>query len=280
MEKGMLCIFEYLDYRMFIKQWIETKKKLDPKFSYRYYSAKAGFSSSNFLSLVVKGKRNLTIASVGKIAKGFALNKQERSFFENMVFMNQASTHEEKDHYFQRMLKSKPFRACYKIDASQYNYFSNWYNLVVREMVAFAPRPVSAEWIASQIQPEITPRQAQKALELLLKIGMIEPCARGGYSKKEAVLTTGSEVRAIQITNFHKEMAGLADSALDRLPPDQRDISGLVLSLRRNRMPEIKEKIDAFRNELAEMAAADENEDAVFYVQIRAFPLTRIEEEK
>lgn len=280
MDKRSPSIFAYLDYRRYIKERIEADKRIDPKYSYRYFSARSQFSSSNFLSLVVKGKRNLTSASIAKVAKGLGLNRQERAFFENLVFMNQAATHEERELYFQRMLKSKPFKASRQIDIDQYDYFSNWYNPVIREMAEFAPKPLDFDWIAQEIQPPITARQAESAIRLLLKLGLIEQCPDGAYRKKEMVLTTGSEVRALQITNFHKQMTELAGSALDRFASDQRDISAVILSLRHDRMPQIKERIEAFRNELAEMAAADENEDAVFYVQIRAFPLTKLQEKK
>ncbi len=279
MDKQTPNIFQYADYRQFIKDLIETKKKINAKFSYRYYSARAGFSSSNFISMVVKGKRNLTSISIGKLAKGLGLNKQERSFFEDLVFMNQAATHEEKDHYYQRMLRARPFARLKQLDKSSYEYFSRWYNPVIREMVGYFPQPLDLDVVASRIMPEITPKQVAHAIDLLKTLGLIQEFAPGSFKKTDTALTTGSEARSILITNFHKQMAELADSAIDRIPSAQRDVSGIILSVNRNRMTQIKKKIETFQNELIEMATEDTNENSVVFVQIRAFPLTQIPED-
>ncbi len=131
------AVYNYLDYRAFLKDLVEFRKQQDSKYSYRYFSGKAGFSSTNFISLVVKGKRNLTNGSISQIAKGLGLKKKEREFFENLVFMNQASTHDEKNYYYKRMMAFKPFTESSSIDKSCYEYFSNWYYPVIREIVSF-----------------------------------------------------------------------------------------------------------------------------------------------
>lgn len=273
-------IYQYSDYRKFLKDWIEAKKRINSKYSYRYYSARSGFSSSNFLSLVVKGKRNLSSASIGKIAKGLGLKKPERLFFEDLVLMNQAATHAEKDHYYQRMIESRPFQKLQRLNIFQYDYFSNWYHPVIREMIDFVAQPIDPDAIAKSIRPPLSKSQVVHSIKLLLDLGLIEKIGEGRYRKIDAVLTTGSEVRALQIINFHKQMAELAESALERFTSGQRDISGIVLSMNARKMAELKKKIEAFREELAQMAAEDEDENAVFYVQIRAFPLTQVPEEK
>ncbi len=280
MQQQLPNIYHYTDYRRFLKEWIAAKKRTNSKYSYRYFSAKSGFSSTNFLSLVVNGKRNLTNASIGKISKGLGLSKNKRTFFEHLVFMNQAATHEEKDHYYQRMLHAKPNTEFQIIDKIQYEYFSRWYHPVIREMIEFAPQPLDPEWLATFIQPPISAKQVENSIKLLLKLDLIEEYIPGIYRKKEAVLTTGSEVRALQITNFHKQMAELADSALERFPSEQRDISGIILSINTGSLTEIKEMIASFRNQLAEMAAETSDENAVVYIQIRAFPLTMLYKEK
>ncbi len=207
MKQQLPIIYHYTDYRRFLKEWIAAKRKINPKYSYRYFSTKSGFSSTNFLSLVIKGKRNLTSVSISKISKGLSLQKKERSFFVNIVFMNQAATHEEKNHYYQRMLSAKPFSEFQVLDKIQYEYFSHWYHPVIREMVEFLPQPLTPELAAKSIQPQITAGHAKNSIKLLLKLDLIEEYDPGMYRKKDAVLTTGNEVRAIQITNFHKEIS-------------------------------------------------------------------------
>ena len=50
-------IFEYLDYRAFLRDHFLASKKLSGAYSFRYFSRRAGLASSNFLKLVIQGKR-------------------------------------------------------------------------------------------------------------------------------------------------------------------------------------------------------------------------------
>lgn len=189
--------------------------------------------------------------------------------------MNQALSHEEKDRYYQKMMKSKPFSALRRIDKSCYAYFSNWYNAVVREVVEYVPQPLDLNFISKLITPAITCTQVKKALDLLLSLGLIEENEKGKYRKTDALLTTGREVQSVWVANFHKQMVNLALNAIDHLPAEERDISGIVMSINSERIAEIKEKISDFRNELIELAAGKSDENQVVYIQICAFPLTR-----
>ena len=54
-------IFEYDDYRIFLKDFFNAKKQEKPSFSQRYFAKKVGFNAHNFCTLVIEGKRNLSI---------------------------------------------------------------------------------------------------------------------------------------------------------------------------------------------------------------------------
>jgi uncharacterized protein (TIGR02147 family) len=268
-------LFQYYDYRQFLRDFIDYKKRIDTKYSYRYFSNKAGFSSTNFISLVVKGKRNLSSDSIGKISKGIKFNKQERSFFENLVFMNQAASHEEKDHYYQKMLSSAPVSNLRMLGKSSYEYFSQWYNPVVRELVEIVPHPIDPQLIASLIIPSIKPSQVKASIELLKSLDLISMDENGRYKKNHAVVTTGNEVQSLQIANFHKAMIKLAAGAIDRFHAKDRDISGMVLSIDSKNIPVIKQKIADFKSDLSEFARGQRDEDQVIFIQILAFPFMK-----
>ena len=135
------------------------RKEKDKYFSYRFFSGKAGFSSPNFLKLVIEGKRNLTNTSLAKVAKGFVLQKQERDFFENLVFMNQAKEHEEKKHYLKKMMSIRGFTKVHMDEKRIFEYYSKWYNPIIREIVIFGDKNLSSEQIAATLNPEITAKQ-------------------------------------------------------------------------------------------------------------------------
>ena len=213
--------------------------------------------------------------SIGQISRAFQFNKKERAYFESLVFMNQSSTHEEKDYYFQKLLRYQKTAKVRMLDQSSFDYFSNWYNPVVREIIAFAPRPFDPGWIADHIIPKISEKQVGKSVDLLLSLGLIVDDEQGGFQKRDASLTTGAEVLSLQIAKFQKQMIRLSSQAIDRFEPNQRDMSGVVLSINKEKLAELKRRIDTFRNELIALAEEVEDEDRVIYLQISAFPLTK-----
>lgn len=268
-------IYEYLDYRAYLRDLFGFLKETRRHFSHRFFAREAGFASPNYLKLVMDGKRNLTNESVAKVAKGFRLNRAEREFFENLVFMNQAPSHEERNHYYQRMMAVKGFAEVHRIDKASYDYFSKWYCPVIREIVGFGDRRRTPGEIARILDPPITPREAEKALKLLMDLGLIRKDADGRWEKVSKTVSTGPEVKSLVIANYHREMLRLAAESLERHPAAERDITSVTISVHRGRMAELKERTARFRRELLEMACDDEDADRVIQVNLQVYPLSR-----
>ncbi len=268
-------IFEYLDYRAFLQDMFAFRKRMNRFFSYRFFSRESGLSSPNFLKLVMDGRRNMTSNSIAKFARGFGLSQKERDFFENLVFMNQAASHEQRNHYYLKMMRMKGLADVQRLEKAAYDYFSNWYCPVIREIACFGDGRLTAEEIAAALEPPITTREAEGALELLARLGLLKKDADGRWTQGAQAVSTGPAVRSLVVANFHREMLRLAAEAIERHPAARRDISAVTLGVRGDRMAEIKEKAAAFRKELLELAGGDEGADRVIQVNIQAFPLTR-----
>ena len=268
-------IFDYLDYRIFLKDMFDYRKKKNYHFSYRVFAGKAGFSSPNFLKLVTTGKRNLSNESIGKIAKGFDLKKQEREFFESLVFMNQSSNHDDKNHYLKKMMSINGYLKSHKLDKASYKYFSKWYYPAIREIVLFGKRNYTPEKIAKLLSPDVNAREAEKALDLLLELELLRKDKSGRWEQTDRVVSTDPEVNSLIITNYHKEMIKLGMEALERYPSDKRDITSVTLSVKKEKIKEIKQRIIAFRKELLKLACEDEESDQVIQINFQAFPLTK-----
>ncbi len=98
-------VFEYLNYREFLKDRITHMRQENPNFSFRYFNRKAGFKSSGQLKLVADGNRNLGKKGIYNVCRGLGMTGKEAEFFESLVFFNQAKTHDEKDHYYKELSK-------------------------------------------------------------------------------------------------------------------------------------------------------------------------------
>lgn len=268
-------VFTYLDYRTFLHDMFLYKKETMSSFSYRYFSKLAGFSSPNFLQLVVKGTRNLTITSIAQVAKGFKLKKPEREFFEILVFMNQASDHAEKDRYYRKLISLKAQGSLKKLETAQYEYFSKWYFPVLRELVCFGDKMQTPEQLAGRLIPGVTVKEVETALARLTDLGLIRKNDAGAFEQSDRIITTGPEVKSLLIANFHREMIAKGEQSINRFPANERDITALTFSIKQSKILELKQKIAEFRQELLKEFAGDEDADQVMQVNIQAFPLTQ-----
>lgn len=266
-------LFRYLDYRKYLRDLYGTAKKSRAGFSFRHFSKKAGFGSSNFYKLVMDGDRNLTEGSLEKFARGLKLNKQEQEFFRNLVFFNQAKTHQGKDTYYKKLLQSRKFNELKPMTKDQYKFYATWYHAVVRELVTSKDCGKSFEAIAKKIQPPLTSQQVQGSVELLESLGFIEK-TKTGFRQSSPIVTTGPEVGSLILMNYHKELLALASERLPKIPSEKRDISALTLGIAKEKLPEIKKRIQEFRKSILEFVSTETNPETVALLNIQFFPVT------
>ncbi|HLD44363.1 MAG TPA: TIGR02147 family protein, partial [bacterium] len=272
--KTTINIFGYRDYRAYLKDWFARAKETQRGFSHRYFCKQAGFNTSNFLMLVMSGKRNLTDHSVTRVVKGLGLGRQEEEFFRNLVYFNQSRTNDEQSLYFERLLQCKKFTEATPIEAKQYEYYSAWYHPVIRELVCSADFDGTPEWLAKRLYPTVSPQLCKKSMEILLELGFIKKKGRG-YEQSSAIVSTGAELTSVIVHNYHKSILELSKAVMDKLSTKDRDVSTLTLGVKKNRIAQIRARIKDFRKEILGMVSADTEPDEVVQLNMQFYPVTR-----
>lgn len=272
-------VFEYDNYRTYLRDFYNQSKALNPNFSYRYFARISGISSPSFLKHIIDGDRNLTEATVDKFAKALKFTKQETSYFKALVFLNQSQTTEEREKHAQELSRHRLFLKFQSLSAAQMNYYENWYYVAIREMVTLKSFSADPQSIAQALKPSITASEAKKALEELLRMGLLKFDDQGQLVQSETLVTTGHEVTSAFVSRFHKEMMGKAAESIDRYPKPQREISSGTFAVSRETFQIIKEKVQKFRQEMQELAAQDSHHDFVCQLNLQLFPLSDPDEE-
>jgi uncharacterized protein (TIGR02147 family) len=276
-DKGgrtMVTIFDFTDYRAYLKAYFIDRKERDKSFSHRWLARRLELATSNFIMLVMQGKRNLTSGLCLAISEVFKHTKKEAEYFENIVGFNQAKTGKEKDLYFSRMMAFRKNLKVDKIAEWQYEYYSNWHHPVIRELVAsphFSGDPAA---LAKMLLPSITPQQVKHSIELLAKLGMIERRGKK-YHQTSPLLTTGPEVNSLAVANFHRNMGRLAIEALDRVPREERNISSSTIFITGETFDTIRKRIEEFRKELLGLADAGQQGERVYQMNFQLFPVSK-----
>ena len=267
-------VLQYTNYRVYLRDYYEFKKKTVPAFSLRFFAEKAGLSSHAHLKLTIDGKRNITKNTVVKLIHGLGLQNQRAAYFESLVFFNQAQTDTDKQVYYAQLLKASPRSKLHKMDAVQFRIFREWHHSAILEMVALKDfRPIP-DWISKRLGGLVTPAQVTESLKLLVELGLLVKTANG-YRQRDPLITTDDEVQDMMVKMYHLQMLKLSADMLSTLPGPQRDISALTFSIKREDFPNLKKHLQLMRKELLDFSAkAGEGEDVV-QINIQLYPLTR-----
>lgn len=268
-------IFSYLDYRAFLRDYYAAAKEHIAAFSFRYLSRRAGFSSPNFIKLVMEGDRNLGGDSPERVAKAFSLDRDETRFFVNLVAFDQAQSTEERNEAYAAVAASRRFRSARRLEHDMFEYLSHWYYPAIREMAGRADFVKDAGWIAAQLFPSVPKRDVKKALSALLRLGLLVEGDDGQLSRGEPSVTTGHEVSSLAARNYHDQMIERARASIESCPREWRDISALTVCVEHAQIEEIKHRVHRFRELLLDFCDSVESPEAVYQLNIQLFPLTK-----
>lgn len=268
-------VLHYSQYRQFLSDWLQERKESEPGFSLRAFAKAAGFSGHGHLRFILAGERNLSKRSLLKLTLALELNKEKARYLENLVFFNQAKTHEEKNHYYQELLKTRKTRSMRKLEAAQFEIFSQWHHSAIRELIGLKGFRPHADWIGQQLLPRIDSKAVNDSLKLLKTAGLIAKTANG-YQVTDEAITTDDEVRHLLVSNYHRQMLRLAEHALEKVPAAERDISSVSFKIRASDFGKLKQQIQWMRKEFRQFAVEDGTGERVVQINIQLFPLSQV----
>ncbi len=272
-------IFQFTDFREYLRLRYAAEKTDSPRFSHRFVAEKVGASSTGWFSDILKGRITLTGVYSVKLAKLLELKPNEEDFFQTLVHYGQAGSLEEKNHYLEKILAFKEL----KIDLvgkDKFEYYSKWYHAAIRELLLFYPYRGDFADLARRLSPSIRPEQAKKAVQLLDRLNLIAVDPNGIYRPTAAILKKDAAIKSIHLENFLKANMELGVQALDRYPKEERDISSVTVSLEAEDFEKAREDIKALRKRLLALSEKPGTKKRVYQCNFQVFPLSREVEEK
>jgi uncharacterized protein (TIGR02147 family) len=267
-------VFDYLDYRAFLRDHYLFQKSRGRGFSYRAFSRRAGLKSPNYLKLVIDGERSLSTEMAGRFASACGLEGEAATYFLDLVAFNQAASAVDRNAAYERLGTFKRYRQAHRLEMAQAAYHSTWYLPAIRELAARPDFEADPAWIAARLRPSIAAADARRALDALFELGLLVKDRKGRVRQGEPLVTTGPQTLGLHIGNYHRTMMERAAASIDEVPAAQRDISSLTLCMSGDGLRRLKERIARFRRELLELSELEKDPREVVQVNFQLFPLT------
>ncbi|MGL1903224.1 MAG: TIGR02147 family protein [Fibrobacterales bacterium] len=276
----MISVYDYSDYRLFLRDHQAMKSTQNRSFSWRYYAQKAGINSTSFYTQVVKGKRNLTKETILKTCIAFALGDEEAEYFENLVSFNQAKSVKAQQIFFEKIIEQQKIRNIKHLKEEQFEYLSQWYHSAIREAVLIYDFKGNYAALGQFLKPSIPAKAAQDSVELLLKLGFLTH-DNDVFVQTEPVLSSSHQnnFSSHQVVNYQIEMLQMAIASFDRWKPRQRLSSSTTMSVTKESYSQAVDIIRDCRSKLMKLALNTTVAEQVYMLNINLFPLSDHHEE-
>jgi uncharacterized protein (TIGR02147 family) len=272
-SRAPVDVFRYRNYREFLAAFYAHGKT--GGLSYRGFARVAGLGAPNYLKLVIEGKRNLSAPMAERFARACRLNEESAQYFTLLVAFNQATEDVERNALHEALSRFARFRSSQRLELAEMEYHSSWFIPAIRELVTCPGFQEDEAWIAEQLEPSISEKEAGHALDVLLRLGLLERDDSGGLVQATRAVSTGAQANGLYIRNYHAELMQRAVHAMHHLPADERYISGLTLSASLATLSEVRRRVVAFRQELVALCDADPGPSRVVQLNLQLFPLSR-----
>jgi len=264
-------VFDYLDYRQFLKDCWTLEKKRKPFFSLRYISGKIGINAG-YIAKVLNGQIHLGIKNVEAVASLFKLEGRELDYFIELVYFGRAKDENAISKHFERLqeIKGVEFRT---IADDTVEFYRHWYNMAIRSLLSInKTTEKDIRRISAMLIPQISIKQVRDSISLMKKLGMVVTDETGVYVVTEQFISTGEKWSSKIIRDYQQTQISLAGRALEEVAPEFRDISTVTLTTSTKDLPLIRERIKQFRHDLLVLSQECVNDDAVMQMNVQLFP--------
>lgn len=263
----MIDVYAYLDYRAFLRDLL-------PEHSHRELAQRGGFDAG-LVSKVVNGSRNISPAMAERFAKAFALEGRPARFFCLLVLYNQARLPSERKKRLADLLAYGKNRIS-PITRLQHKYYTHWYHVAIRELINCGGwNGNDYKALAERLTPAISTREAKEAVEVLLELDMVRRDDKGQLHLVDPLISSGYEGQPLGVNEFISQGLQLAQEALDRFTPEERNLSALTLSISESSRSEIVRRLRQFRREILELVEHDPQPSRVYELNMQLFPLSK-----
>lgn len=273
-------VFDYTNYRDFLRDGYEFLKLKNPAFSENAFVQAAGLgkNSRGYLGLILKEKRNLANKTIIGFSKVLKLSSQESIYFENLVYFNQATTDEDKKFYFERMqasiqgIRSKKF----EILEGQYRFVNNWHYLAIRELVNLSDFEESESYIYKKLKKRVDKKSIMQAIDDLINLGFITRNQKGKLVQSDSIVTFNDTKENFKnTTKLHTKYLEVMKEMMEQEGYENRSAQLLTISCSQEDFESLREEIRDFRDHILEKyARSDKSSDLIIQCGLQLGKLT------
>lgn len=205
------------------------------------------------------------------MCKRLGFSVKESIYFCDLVDKEHARSRTQKSAAARRVRTANLNKDQERLATDTFSVIAEWYHLAVLELLTLKGHDSTVATLAPRLG--ITPIQAQAALDRLERLDMVRKNGQSYIATKTRTLLAGG-IPSEAVRRFHRQYLERAALALDRQHMDEREFGTVVLSIDNSRLPELKERLAALRDEFCSEARAHSEKDQLYCYAFQLYRLT------
>lgn len=194
--------------------------------------------SPTLVSLILKGKRKLTLDRIDEFSKLLRLNVAEKFYLKNWIEGNEPNS------VNQESAANRTNGASRK--EVSVHILNDWLNLYVKDCFEIKAVQKNPNLIFKKLANIAPPSRIQKSLNFLLKHGYLRRTSSNTIVLDTPLTVTDPKVCHQKIRNFHKNALKLARTNMDLFPATERFANTATIALNSKKYAELVAMIEEF----------------------------------
>lgn len=257
----MVSVFDYMDYREYLKDFYQEAHSLDRNFSHRKISELLGDKSPSFFLKVIQDGRKLKPAQLEILPRILKMSAEEGAYFRALCAFAHARQKGEREYWLKQIVAHSRV-ACEELDPSLIQFYSDWIHSAVRAALSFIDvTDDDVSPLVRELKPRPTPKEVKASLLLLSKLGLIERNEQGFWKPvQDGGLITRRSIHDSVLREYRLRCLDLARASVLR-PDDAWPAKFFTntASVSDEAWNQIQNRLQQFRKEVRAILKADEN---------------------
>lgn len=249
-------IFEFTKFRKYLAEYQEKRQELEPAFSRTEFCNQLGLPKTrSYFNDVVQGKA-VTKGMLARFIKVLGLKGKEAKYFDAMVRFDQLKNEVAREKALDEMMSLNPNPQII-VDQDGYDLFSNWYNVVIYNLLEVLDVNNDYSELASKIFPSVSEKKIEHSMFLLQKMKLVHQDDRGFWKATRESLTTVQQCKDKMVMQYQKQCMELGRLALESAGKESRDMTTMSFSVSNRGRRMIDSEVERFKNRVRRIVTAD-----------------------
>jgi uncharacterized protein (TIGR02147 family) len=259
-------------YRRLFKDAYLERRERNPSYSIRAFAKQLELSPA-FVTLVFQGKRHLSPKIAGRVARKLKWSDQKQKYFLNLIEFENPKTEVSREAAIEQIVKfNRSKLKIHSLNAELFAVISVWYHNAILALLTMKNSKHTVATIAQRLK--LDKLEAEAALYRLKNLGLVQ--LNGTEWNASNNLLEIKSIPSEALKSYQSQMLKKAADALRQQSFEEREISGLTITVDTSQLELAKTKIREFKKEMACLLEGT-NATEVYELSIQLFRLTQPE---